>query len=105
MDVEVTATSTDGSTSTGTFTVNITDVNEAPDLDFDPELGPGTFVTLTFVEEYAGYSNSLGVFYMDGNGNPIGGEIVWVNQNELCTGRHRDGLPGRCGSGLRSATS
>ncbi|WP_157738947.1 cadherin domain-containing protein [Labrenzia sp. VG12] len=86
VDVEVTATSTDGSTSTGTFTVNITDVNEAPDLDFDPELGPGTAVTLTFVEEYAGYSNSLGVFYMDGNGNPIGGEIVWVNQNELTPG-------------------
>nr|WP_282449339.1 cadherin domain-containing protein [Roseibium sp. CAU 1639] len=86
VDVEVTATSSDGSTSTGTFTVNITDVNEAPDLDFDPELGPGTSVTLTFVEEQAGYSNSLGVFYMDGNGNPIGGEIVWVNQNDLTPG-------------------
>eukprot|EP00903_Cladosiphon_okamuranus_P002240 g2238.t1 len=86
VDVEVIATSTDGSSTTGTFTVNITDVNEAPDLDFDPELGPGTAVTLTFVEEYAGYSNSLGVFYVDGNGNPVGGEIVWVNQNDLIPG-------------------
>jgi len=86
VDIEVTATSSDGSSSTGTFTVNITDVNEAPDLDFDPELGPGTAVTLTFVEEQAGYSNALGVFYMDGNGQPAGGEIVWVNQNDLAPG-------------------
>ena len=85
-DVVITATSTDGSSSTGTFTVNILDVNEAPDLDFDPTLGPGTSVTMTFVEESAGYSNVLGVFYMDVNGNPIGGEIVWVDQNTLTPG-------------------
>jgi protein involved in temperature-dependent protein secretion len=86
VDVEVTATSSDGSTSTGTFTVNITDVNEAPDLDFDPQLGPGCSVTMTFVEETAGYSNILGVFHMDGNGNPVGGEVVWVDQNQLVAG-------------------
>ncbi|MHA7776543.1 cadherin domain-containing protein [Roseibium sp. M-1] len=86
VDIEVTATSTDGSTSTGTFTVTITDVNEAPDLDFDPTLGPGTAVTMTFVEETAGYSNVLGVFYVDGSGHPVGGEIVWVDQNLLSAG-------------------
>ncbi|MEP5419344.1 MAG: cadherin domain-containing protein [Roseibium sp.] len=84
--VEITATSSDGSSNTRTFQVEITDVNEAPDLDFDPELGPGVSVTMTFVEEGAGYSNVLGVFYMDGNGNPVGGEIVWVDQNLLNAG-------------------
>ncbi|MEP3048017.1 MAG: DUF4114 domain-containing protein, partial [Roseibium sp.] len=86
VDVEITAMSSDGSESTGSFTVNITDVNEAPDLDFDPELGPGVSVTMTFVEESAGYSNVIGVFYKDGNGNPVGGEIVWVDQNILDAG-------------------
>lgn len=86
IDVLVTATSTDGSVSTETFTIAIADANEAPDLDFDPELGPGVSVTLTFVEEYAGHSNVLGVFYVDGNGNPMAGEIVWVNQNQLTPG-------------------
>ncbi|MEP3049255.1 MAG: cadherin domain-containing protein, partial [Roseibium sp.] len=85
-DVDITATSTDGSSSTGTFTVKILDVNEAPDLDFDANLGPGVSVTMTFVDESAGYSNVLGVFYMDGNGNPVGGEIVWVDQNGLAPG-------------------
>lgn len=86
VDVEITATSTDGSSSTGIFTVNILDVNEAPDLDFDPELGAGVSVTMTFVEEGAGYSNTMGVFYMDADGNPVGGEIVWVDQNVLTAG-------------------
>ena len=86
VDVEITATSSDGSSSTEIFKVNITDVNEAPDLDFDPELGPGVSVTMTFVEESAGYSNVLGVFHMDGNGNPVGGEVVWVDQNLLDAG-------------------
>ncbi len=86
IDVLVTATSTDGSVSTETFTIAIADANEAPDLYFDPELGPGVSVTLTFVEEYAGHSNVLGVFYVDGNGNPMAGEIVWVNQNQLTPG-------------------
>ncbi|GAB2203453.1 hypothetical protein ROS1_02680 [Roseibium sp. ROS1] len=86
IDILVTATSTDGSVSTETFTIAIADANEAPDLDFDPELGPGVSVTLTFVEEYAGHSNVLGVFYVDGNGNPMAGEIVWVNQNQLTPG-------------------
>ncbi|WP_283404417.1 cadherin domain-containing protein [Roseibium denhamense] len=86
IDVMVTATSTDGSQSTETFSIDVSDGNEAPDLDFDPELGPGVAITMTFVEEFAGYSNTVGVFVMDGNGNPVMGEIVWLDQNALTAG-------------------
>ncbi|WP_168206296.1 cadherin domain-containing protein [Labrenzia sp. PHM005] len=86
IDLEVTATSTDGSSVTETFRIDVTEMNTAPDLDFDPELGAGVSVTMTFVSEVAGYSNVLGVFIMDGSGNPVAGEIVWVDQNLLTPG-------------------
>ncbi|WP_208995150.1 cadherin domain-containing protein [Roseibium hamelinense] len=84
--VAVTATSTDGSSSTKDFTLDVTDGNEAPDLSFDPELGPGVSVTLTFMEETAGYKNTIGVFQVDENGDPVSGEIVWVDHNTLNKG-------------------
>ncbi|POF28505.1 cadherin domain-containing protein [Roseibium marinum] len=86
LDIEVTATSSDGSSSTGLFTVDVTDVNEAPVLAFDPAMGPGVEVTMTFIEEHAGYGNVFGVYYGNANGDPVGGEIVWVDQNRLSPG-------------------
>ncbi|MGS4886538.1 cadherin domain-containing protein [Roseibium sp. MB-4] len=86
VDVEITATSSDGSSSTGTFTVNILDVNEAPDLTFETGDVDGVSATITFTSEGAGYSNSFGVFVMDANGDPIAGQIVWTNGNELTPG-------------------
>ncbi|WP_353621251.1 cadherin domain-containing protein [Labrenzia sp. R4_1] len=86
VDVEITATSSDGSSSTGTFTVNILDVNEAPDLTFETGDVDGVSATITFTSEGAGYSNSFGVFVMDANGDPIVGQIVWTNGNELTPG-------------------
>jgi VCBS repeat-containing protein len=86
VDVEITATSSDGSSSTGTFTVNILDVNEAPDLTFETGDVDGVSATLTFVSEGANYSSSLGVFVMDANGDPVAGQIVWTNGNELTPG-------------------
>ncbi len=83
VDVEITATSSDGSSSTGTFTVNILDVNEAPDLTFETGDVDDVSATLTFVSEGANYSSSLGVFVMDANGDPVAGQIVWTNGNEL----------------------
>ncbi|EEE44441.1 cadherin domain-containing protein [Roseibium alexandrii] len=86
VDVEITATSSDGSSSTGTFTVNILDVNEAPDLTFETGDVDGVSATLTFVSEGANYSSSLGVFVMDASGDPVAGQIVWTNGNELTPG-------------------
>jgi VCBS repeat-containing protein len=36
--------------------------------------------------EGAGYSNSFGVFVTDANGDPVAGQIVWTNGNELTPG-------------------
>ncbi|MEO9776810.1 cadherin domain-containing protein [Roseibium sp.] len=86
VDVEVTATSSDGSASNGVFTIDIADINEAPVLGFDPVLGPGVAVTMTLLEENAGHSNVFGVYHRDANGDPEGGQIVWVDPDGLSPG-------------------
>lgn len=86
VDVEIMVMFIDGLLLIGIFIVNILDVNEVLDFDFDLELGVGVLVMMIFVEEGVGYSNIMGVFYMDVEGNLVGGEIVWVDQNVLIVG-------------------
>ncbi len=54
IDLEVTATSTDGSTSTGTFTINVGDANEAPDLIAHLPEGGNEFVLNGSFENFEG---------------------------------------------------
>ncbi|MFD1695782.1 beta strand repeat-containing protein [Roseibium aestuarii] len=54
VDLEVTATSSDGSTATETFTVTITDVNEAPDLVVNAEMSGQEFLVNGSFEVFAG---------------------------------------------------
>ncbi|MEQ9142836.1 MAG: hypothetical protein RLO08_00620, partial [Parvibaculaceae bacterium] len=85
VDVTVTTTDTGGATYTETFSIAVGDVNEAP-TDIDLTGTDTTTVTLTFQSESAGYGNSLGVYYKDADGNPVAGEIVWADGNDLTAG-------------------
>jgi hypothetical protein len=86
VSVTVTATDTGGLETSQTFEIAVTDVNEAPvDLELQGDIG-STTVTLTFQSESAGYNNTLGVFYVDEDGNPVAGEVVWSNGNQVEAG-------------------
>ena len=70
---EVTATSSDGTTSTKEVTVNVSDINN----------------DLTFVSERAGYKNVVGFYELNENGEPINpATIVIDDQNGLKSGEH-----------------
>ncbi|MCB2101215.1 MAG: hypothetical protein KDE22_10125, partial [Rhodobacterales bacterium] len=86
----VTATSTEGdggdtATTSGTIDVSVTAVADAPVLSV--ALGDGTSitgdgsVTVTNMNDgsSAGYNNSYGYLYLDGDGNPTSGQIIWAN--------------------------
>jgi len=51
-----------------------------------------TFETLkvTFLEEHAGYDNTIGFFVSDGNGHPTEGRILWSNVDEVDRGDARE---------------
>ena len=86
-DVTVTITATDsgGLSTEQDFTIAVGDVNEAPT---EITLAPAdrVDVTVTFLSERAGYSNSFGVFHKDADGNPVAGKIVWSDGNQLAAG-------------------
>ncbi len=86
-DVAITVTATDsgGLSTEQDFTIAVGDVNEAPTaITLDP--ADQVDVTLTFLSERAGYSNSFGVFHKDADGNPVAGKIVWTDGNQLAAG-------------------
>jgi len=86
-DVTITVTSTDsgGLSIDQDFTIAVSDVNEAPtEITLDP--ADRVDVTVTFLSERAGYSNSFGVFHKDADGNPVAGKIVWSDGNQLAAG-------------------
>ena len=86
-DVTITVTSTDsgGLSTAQDFTIAVGDVNEAPTaITLDP--ADRVDITVTFLSERAGYSNSFGVFYKDAEGNPVAGKIVWSDGNQLAAG-------------------
>ncbi len=86
-DVTITVTATDsgGLSTEQDFTIAAGDVNEAPtEITLDP--ADRVDVTVTFLSERAGYSNSFGVFYKDAEGNPVAGKIVWSDGNQLAAG-------------------
>lgn len=81
VDVEIMVNLVDGFSLIGIFMVIVNDVNEVLDQGFEFEFVLGVLVILMFVDEVVDFSNMLGVFYMDGNGNLVVGEIVWVDVN------------------------
>ena len=86
-DVTITVTATDsgGLSTEQDFTIAVGDVNEAPT---EITLAPAdrVDVTVTFLSERAGYSNSFGVFHKDADGNPVAGKIIWSDGNQLAAG-------------------
>ena len=83
--VTVTATDSGNLTTSQDFTIAVGDVNEAPtEITLDP--ADRVDVTVTFLSERAGYSNSFGVFHKDAEGNPVAGKIVWSDGNQLAAG-------------------
>jgi VCBS repeat-containing protein len=55
-----------GGTDTAELTINITGVNDAPTIDLDAGTG-----TVTFVTEEAAFNNIVGLYEVDGDGNPV----------------------------------
>jgi len=87
VSVTVTATDSGGLTTSEAFEISVGDVNEAPtDIALEGAAETSTTVTVTFESEDAGHDNTLGVYYADESGNPVAGEVIWSNGNDLDAG-------------------
>ncbi|WP_207264896.1 VCBS domain-containing protein [Desulfovibrio sp. Huiquan2017] len=65
-----------GGTDTAELTIDITGTNDAPTIDLDAGTG-----TVTFVTEEAAFNNIVGLYTVDGNGNPVIQEFLIDNVN------------------------
>jgi len=74
---DYTITDNNGNTDTATAYIDVEPVNDAPVIDLD-----GVQTEVHFESQNAGYTNMLGVYELDGDGNPVNVQIIMENSKE-----------------------
>uniref|UniRef100_UPI0026E936C8 VCBS domain-containing protein n=1 Tax=Seleniivibrio woodruffii TaxID=1078050 RepID=UPI0026E936C8 len=75
--VEYTVTDSEGATSVSYVNITVTGSADKPVVEVDNNVSD-----VTFVSDGAGYTNALGIYTTDEDGNPVAGELILLNSDK-----------------------